>query len=76
MAIMVNSICKQEGETYNTEPIMVTITLEEYRSLVEENAKMLYENEKAIAQINSLFAEKEDIKRQWENERKWRDNNK
>lgn len=39
MAVMIDNVDKIKGEEHSNEPIMVTITLAEYRSLIEENAR-------------------------------------
>lgn len=40
MPICVNMICKEYNGNISNEPIMVTIALEEYRSLIEDNARL------------------------------------
>ena len=41
MAIEVNTIYKTEnGDNYSDEPFLVTIALEEYRSLIQENTRL------------------------------------
>lgn len=41
MAIEVNTIYKREnGDNYSDEPFLVTIALEEYRSLIQENTRL------------------------------------
>lgn len=52
---------------------MVTIALEEYRSLVEENARLICDNQRANEENARIYAEKEKIEQQWENERRWRE---
>ena len=52
MAYQVDEIVKQENESVTREPIMVTIALNEYRSLIEENARLILDNTR-------LFDEKE-----------------
>ncbi len=73
MSMQVNIIHREKSENYSDEPIMVTITLEEYRSLVEENARLINDNQRATEEIARVYAEKEKIETQWENERRWRE---
>ena len=41
MALEVNTIYKTtDGDNYSDEPFLVTIALEEYRSLVQENVRL------------------------------------
>ena len=57
MALQINEIYTSKGEGYTQEPIMVTITLGEYRSLIEETTR---QNEllcKAQDEINRLQRE-------------------
>ena len=46
MALQVNGIQKEVGDVKSGEPIMVTIALEEYRSLIEENTRFLCDLER------------------------------
>lgn len=41
MALQINEIYKTQAESYSQEPIMVTVSLGEYRSLIEENTRLL-----------------------------------
>lgn len=61
------------GETNKdtSEMITVTIALAEYRSLVAENEKLKCENTRLIEITDQAIEEKERIKEQWENQRKW-----
>lgn len=68
---MVNQINEEKSENFTTKPIMVTITLEEYRDLVSECQRLEDENARLIKEIDRAFAEKEKIQKQWENQRKW-----
>lgn len=67
--MQINFIHKENNETFSDEPIMVTIALEEYRSLVEENTRLLFENMNIQNDISKLWAENDELKRQWETER-------
>ena len=74
MPAMVNQIYKEKNENFTTEPIMVTIALEEYRDLVSECQRLQDENVRLREETDRAFAEKERIKEQWERERKWYEN--
>ena len=51
MAIMIDNVDKIKGEERSNEQIMVTITLAEYRSLVEENARFQCD----ISRLNEII---------------------
>lgn len=63
MATQVNALYTEKGETYSTEPIVVTIALEEYRSLVEENERLKGQIENLNNSINQISIEKERAER-------------
>lgn len=71
MAAMVNQINEEKNENFTTKPIMVTISLEEYRSLVSECQRLEDENVRLREETDRAFAEKEKIKEQWERQQKW-----
>lgn len=71
MPVMVNQIYKEKNENFTTEPIMVTIALEEYRELVSECQRLHDENVRLREETDRAFAEKEKIEQQWENQKKW-----
>lgn len=71
MPVMVNQINEEKSENFTTKPIMVTITLEEYRDLVSECQRLQDENARLREETDRAFAEKEKIEQQWENQRKW-----
>lgn len=51
MAITADEVYKRNGEEHSEEPIMVTITLAEYRSLIEENARFQCD----ISRLNDII---------------------
>ena len=55
MALEINSIYKQGTDGFSEEPIMVTITLGEYRSLIEENTRQRCDLENAHHEIDRLL---------------------
>ena len=58
MAIEINMKFKEEnGQIVSSEPLVVTIALEEYRSLLQEVKRLEYENLKAFETIDFLQAE-------------------
>lgn len=57
MALQVNEILTSNNEGYTQEPIMVTITLGEYRSLIEETTRQVVLLDKAQDEINRLQRE-------------------
>ena len=46
MPMSIDAIITRNDEHEKVEPITVTITLEEYRSLIGENARLNYENQR------------------------------
>jgi hypothetical protein len=54
MPIYANAICKYEGEKETIEPITVTITLEEYRSLIEDVTRLRFENQSLCEHISKM----------------------
>ena len=71
MPAMVNQIYKEKNENFITEPIMVTISLEEYRDLVSECQRLQDENVRLREETDRAFAEKTRIEQQWENQKRW-----
>ena len=63
MAFTIDEIRKENNGVTSTEPIMVNITLAEYRSLVEENTRYHQEIGKAHEEMARLDAEIERLKR-------------
>ena len=63
MAFTIDEIRKESNGAISTEPIMVNITIAEYRSLVEENTRYLQEISKAHEEMARLDAEIERLKR-------------
>lgn len=61
------------GETNKdtSEMITVTIALAEYRSLVEENARLNLEKMNFGIQLEQAFKEKAQIEEQWKQEKEW-----
>ena len=71
MSMKVNQIYEETNENYTTKPIMVTITLEEYRDLVSECQRLQDENVRLQEETDRAFKEKEKIQEQWERQQKW-----
>lgn len=63
MALQVNGIQKEVGDVKSGEPIMVTIALEEYRSLVQENTKLLCDLQSMAKDIDGLITENTQLRR-------------
>lgn len=65
MPIDVNCVCKETDGKYFNEPIMVTITLEEYRSLVREVKELQCDLLRADEIINRLTDENLKLQNRW-----------
>lgn len=63
MALQVNGIQKEVGDVTSGEPIMVTITLEEYRSLIEENTRLLCDLERLTKDLDGLVTDNTRLRR-------------
>ena len=53
----INEICETTQDGYISKPIMITITLAEYRFLIQENQRLLCENN-ALAEQLCKFKER------------------
>ena len=54
MPMYVDAIITRNNEHEKVEPITVTITLEEYRSLIGENARLNYEIQRLYEDLNLM----------------------
>lgn len=59
MVATIDAVCISENGKENIAPIMVTITLEEYRMHVVEHTRFLYENDRLRETITRLESELE-----------------
>ena len=59
MPMYVNQIITRNDEHEKTEPITVTIALEEYRSLIEENTRLIWDNQRLC---DSLYQMEQQLK--------------
>lgn len=71
MADRFDFIEKSTNDTTSNEMITVTISLAEYRSLVAENEALRHEANSLRFERDKAIEDKNEIKRNWENEREW-----